>query len=197
MTTALEGGEWSAAGSGRNFPPVKNRYPLYRRLGEPQGRSGQVRKISPPSGIRSPDRPARNQSLYRLSYRAHTSTEYLQKFRQDSQPFFNSATAPSGGQGIFVIAASRPHSDTPQSVWLLWTSDRPVAETPIWQHTKLTRDRHPCSPAGFEPTIPTSERPQTDVLDGADTGTGNQPYSDNDNICWSVCYVRLFFNKGT
>ena len=36
-----------------------------------QGRSGQVRKISPPTGIRSPDRPARSQSLYRLSYRAH------------------------------------------------------------------------------------------------------------------------------
>jgi len=30
-----------------------------------------VRKISPPTGIRSPDRPARNQSLYRLRYPAH------------------------------------------------------------------------------------------------------------------------------
>jgi hypothetical protein len=30
-----------------------------------------VRKISPPIGIRSPDRPARSQSLYRLSYPAH------------------------------------------------------------------------------------------------------------------------------
>ena len=29
--------------------------PLYRRLGGPQGRSGQVRKISHPTGIRSPD----------------------------------------------------------------------------------------------------------------------------------------------
>jgi hypothetical protein len=28
----------------------KIRYPLYRRLGGPQGRSGQVRKISPPPG---------------------------------------------------------------------------------------------------------------------------------------------------
>jgi hypothetical protein len=31
------------------------------------GRSEQVRKISPPTGIRPPDRPARNESLYRLS----------------------------------------------------------------------------------------------------------------------------------
>ena len=29
----------------------KTRYPLYRRLGGPQGRSGQVREISPPPGF--------------------------------------------------------------------------------------------------------------------------------------------------
>jgi len=29
------------------LPPAKTRYPLYRRLGGYQGRSGQVRKISP------------------------------------------------------------------------------------------------------------------------------------------------------
>jgi len=46
MTAALEGGEWSAARPGRTLPPEKTRYPLYRRLGGPQGRSGQVRKIS-------------------------------------------------------------------------------------------------------------------------------------------------------
>jgi hypothetical protein len=31
--------------------PGKNRYPLYRRLGGPQDRSGRVWKISPPSGF--------------------------------------------------------------------------------------------------------------------------------------------------
>ena len=30
------------------LPPGKIWYPLYRRLGGPQGRSGQVRKTSPP-----------------------------------------------------------------------------------------------------------------------------------------------------
>ena len=30
------------------LPPGKTWYPLYRRLGGPQGRSGRVRKISPP-----------------------------------------------------------------------------------------------------------------------------------------------------
>ena len=33
------------------FTPGKTRYPLYRRLGGPHGRSGQVRKISPPTGF--------------------------------------------------------------------------------------------------------------------------------------------------
>jgi len=41
-------GEGSASRLGRSLPPGKTRYPLFRRLGGPQGRSGQVRKISPP-----------------------------------------------------------------------------------------------------------------------------------------------------
>ena len=32
------------------LPPGKTRYLLYRRLGESQGQSGRVRKISPPPG---------------------------------------------------------------------------------------------------------------------------------------------------
>jgi hypothetical protein len=33
------------------------------------GRSGWVRKIADLTGIRHPDRPARSESLYRLSYK--------------------------------------------------------------------------------------------------------------------------------
>jgi hypothetical protein len=33
------------------LPPGMTRYPLYRRLDRPQGRSGRVRKISPPPGF--------------------------------------------------------------------------------------------------------------------------------------------------
>ena len=50
MTTALEGSEGSASRPSRSLSPGKTRYPLYRRLGGPQDRSGQVRKISPPPG---------------------------------------------------------------------------------------------------------------------------------------------------
>ena len=41
---------------------------ILQAVGGMHGRSGQVWEISPPTGIRTPDRPARNESLYRLSY---------------------------------------------------------------------------------------------------------------------------------
>jgi len=41
----------SASHPGRSLPLGKTRYSLYRRLGGPQGRSGQVRKITPPPGF--------------------------------------------------------------------------------------------------------------------------------------------------
>jgi hypothetical protein len=43
-------GGWSTPHPGL-FTRGKTRSPLYRRLGGPQGRSGQVRKISPPLGF--------------------------------------------------------------------------------------------------------------------------------------------------
>jgi hypothetical protein len=70
MTTALEGDEGSALRPGRTLPPGKTRYPLYRRLGGPVWTG--VKNLAP-TEIRSPDRPARSQSLYRLSYPAHHS----------------------------------------------------------------------------------------------------------------------------
>ena len=44
-------GEGSASCPGRSLIPEKSRYPSYRRLGGPQGWSGQVWKISPPLGF--------------------------------------------------------------------------------------------------------------------------------------------------
>jgi hypothetical protein len=52
LTSALDG-----AGGQRHapaaLPPGKTRYPLYRRLGGSQSRTGQVRKISSPQGFDS------------------------------------------------------------------------------------------------------------------------------------------------
>ena len=50
QTSALKGGEGSASPPVRFLPPVRTRYPSYRRLFGPQGRSGR-RKISPPPGF--------------------------------------------------------------------------------------------------------------------------------------------------
>jgi len=47
LLSALDGSEWSTPRTGR-FLPGRNRYPLYRRLGGPQSRSGRGLKVSPP-----------------------------------------------------------------------------------------------------------------------------------------------------
>jgi hypothetical protein len=96
-TPALGGGGWSKPRPCR-FTPGKTRYPMYRRLGGPQDRSGRVRKISPPPGffllckaiyrIRSPNLPARSQSLYRLSYQAHKKPIHENKI---SKTYFRSS----------------------------------------------------------------------------------------------------------
>jgi len=52
MTAALEGGEWTAARPGPSLPPGNTRYPFYRRLGGPQGRSGRAENLVP-TDIRS------------------------------------------------------------------------------------------------------------------------------------------------
>jgi len=52
MTAALEAGKGTAEGPGRTLPPGKTRYPFYRRLGGPQGRSGRAENLVP-TGIRS------------------------------------------------------------------------------------------------------------------------------------------------
>ena len=84
------------------LPPGKTRYPLYKRLGGPQGRSGQVRKISPPTGIRSPDRPARSQSLYRLSYPAHNIPDRFSKNTQISKFIFKKRVQWGGGTSCSI-----------------------------------------------------------------------------------------------
>ena len=52
MTAALEGGEWSAARPGRTLTAGKTRYPFYRRVSGPHGRSGRAENLVP-TGIRS------------------------------------------------------------------------------------------------------------------------------------------------
>ena len=51
------------------FTPGKDPVPIVQEAGRAQGRSGRAENLAP-TGIRSPDRPARK-SLYRPSYPAH------------------------------------------------------------------------------------------------------------------------------
>ena len=60
------------------LPPGKTRYPLYRRLGGPQGRSGRAENLIP-TGIRSRTVQPVAQSLCQLSYRAHVYNEHMVK----------------------------------------------------------------------------------------------------------------------
>ena len=82
MTAALEGGEWSAARPGRNLPPGKTRYPLYRRLGGPQGRSGRAENLYP-SGFDPRTVQPVAQLLYQLSYPAQVFKYDYKKPRYD------------------------------------------------------------------------------------------------------------------
>ena len=66
LTWALQGRGWSTPRAGRFTYGKQTRCPLYRKLDGPQDRSGRVRKISLPNRIRSPHRPTRSGSLYRL-----------------------------------------------------------------------------------------------------------------------------------
>jgi len=71
-----------------------------------------------------------------------------------------------------TLEVTRLHSDTPLSVGLLRTSDQPDGGD-IYLTTHSTHYIHPSmSPAGFEPTIPRTER-QDLALDPAATGTDN------------------------
>jgi hypothetical protein len=89
LTSALEGGGWSAPRPSR-FIPGKDPVPIVQEAGWAPGPVWTCAKNLAPTGIyfvmlRSPDRPARSQSLYRQSYRALAllSTTYIRAFTSD------------------------------------------------------------------------------------------------------------------
>jgi hypothetical protein len=100
------------------------RYPLYRKLGRPQGQSEQVLKISPPTGIRTPDR------LY--GKKNKISADQLIQI-----PNFNSSLETAS----FIIRYKYPFWPSGRSrVWNL-------ARIPAiirWTWTPQTRPQHRC-----------------------------------------------------
>ena len=64
-----------------------------------------------------------------------------------------------------ILDVYRSHNYAPQSVGLLWTSDQLVGKSSYPTTRNIHKRQATMSPAGFEPTIPASEKPQTHALD--------------------------------
>jgi len=73
-------GERSAARPDRTLPSGKTRYPFYRRLLGPQGRSGRAENLAHYRDS-IPDRPVCSQSLYRLNYPPPHTHTYIYIYR--------------------------------------------------------------------------------------------------------------------
>ena len=96
-------GEGLASRPGRFLPPVKTRYALYRRLGGPQDRSGQVRKISPPPGFD----PRTVQPV------ASRYTDYFLLYRSWQFPGVSCSVR---GNYKFLVSRGREWPETPPSL---------------------------------------------------------------------------------
>ena len=76
MTAALEVGEGVSFTPRPLFTPGKDPVPIVQEAGWVPRPVWTGAENLAPSGIRSPDRPPRSQSLYRLSYPAHIKIIY-------------------------------------------------------------------------------------------------------------------------
>ena len=83
MSTALEEGEGSASRPGRFLPPEKDSVPIVQEARWTPGLVWTDAENLASTGIRSPDRPARSQSLYRLSY---TGPQYAEIATSNTNP---------------------------------------------------------------------------------------------------------------
>jgi len=126
MTAALEGGEWSAARPGRTLPPGKTWYPLYRRLGGPQGRSGRAENLIP-TGIWSRTVQPVAQSLYPLSYPAHIINVYIHTYINWCMKFFwynyrvSLASCTMGTGSFLAVKSGRGVMLTPHTLPVRWS----------------------------------------------------------------------------
>ena len=79
----------------------------------------------------------------------------------------------NAGHDLLILEVYRAHSDAPQSVGLLWTSDQSDEKTSTLQHQTITIDQHHSYRRQHWNSVSAGERPQTYALDRAATGTGN------------------------
>ena len=103
-----------------HLPTGKTRNPLYRRLGGPQGGSGRAENLASHRDS-IPDRPARSQSPYRLSYPAPQNMLYCTlKFTYVFWPLLPTST------GCFTRILLKYNSCPNLGSWLAFVSVAPV-----------------------------------------------------------------------
>jgi hypothetical protein len=140
FTSAIDGVSCELHALAALSPWKESRYPLNRTVGGPHSSSGGFEEqitLLPLPGIEPQClfRPSR--SLVTNTYWAIPASFFYIFLSMAQQPLVGPGSPHYRG---FTIT----HSDTPQSVGLLWTRDQSDAETSTWQHTTLTRDRHSC-----------------------------------------------------
>ena len=105
-----------------------------------------------------------------LSVSFHHCSILIHLFINNYIYIFSWPNSPQWDRALFINHASWSHSDTTQSVGLLWLSDQPDGGTCTYKTLNTHNRQTSVSVAGFESAIPASERPQTDASDRAATG---------------------------
>jgi len=132
MTPALEGCEWSAARLGRTLPPGKTRYPFYRRLDGPHGRSGRVQKISsPPRFDPGPSNIEPLKKLKKVKWSRYRPGLAQRVGRGIALLFHDSGTR----RGWVVSSTPRPHF-TPGKDPVTFLQEAGWAPGPVWTDGK-------------------------------------------------------------
>ena len=110
---------------------------------------------------------------------------------QETGFFFSMAQQPLVCQGLLIVEASRSHSDTPHSVWLLWTSDQPGRKDLYLTTHKTHKRRHPCT-WGIQTRSPSKRT-------AAETCLRLRGRRDRQEIgnTWGTLEVHTFFAVGS
>jgi hypothetical protein len=119
------------------FTQGNTRFSLYGRLGGSQGRSEQLQNNLAAIGIRSPDRPARSQSLYRLRYPAHNKIPvhlyFINTYFEDAELWAmtpcNLVRIQNFGRRAFILYLEYRSSKFPLNLCSLlpdYTASRPI-----------------------------------------------------------------------
>ena len=96
-------GEGSASRPGRSLPR-KDPVPIVQEVGWAPGPAGTGAENLAPTGIRFPDRPARSQSLYRLSYQAHEYINIIANNNNSNNVSWHSSATLTEGFPCFFLS---------------------------------------------------------------------------------------------